>query len=143
MKSNLGISVGLMGAATYFLGLFGGWIPAVMIAGYVLLFESNEWLRLSVIKAVAICVFFSIVSVIIGLIPSAINLVDNIFSIFNGYFSVDILSKFVALADSILLIAKTLLLLMLGFRALHQGTIGFAMIDRLILKHMQKDNQVL
>ena len=42
-KTKLGISVGLLGAAIYFMGLFGGYLVAVLLAGYILMFEENEW----------------------------------------------------------------------------------------------------
>lgn len=34
-KTRLGISVGLLGAAIYFMGLFSGYLLAVLLAGYV------------------------------------------------------------------------------------------------------------
>ena len=45
MKSNLGISVGLLGAVAYFAGLFGGYVPLLVVVGYILLREQNYWLR--------------------------------------------------------------------------------------------------
>ena len=53
-KTKLGISVGLLGAAIYFTGLFSGYLVAVLLAGYVLMFEENEWLRKNAVKAVAL-----------------------------------------------------------------------------------------
>ena len=53
MKTKIGISIGLLGSAVYFVGLVGGWIPLILIAGYVLLSEAYEWLRMSAIKAIA------------------------------------------------------------------------------------------
>ena len=49
-KTRLGISVGLLGAAIYFMGLFSGYLLAVLLAGYVLLFEENSWLRKNAVK---------------------------------------------------------------------------------------------
>jgi hypothetical protein len=140
MKTKIGISAGLLGAAAYFLGLVGGWIPVVMIAGYVLLAETNEWLRMSVVKAVGVCVFFAVVSAIIGLIPNTITFVNNIFIIFDGNFSIAVISRIVTLINSGLTIIEKLLLLALGFKALNQRTVGFGVIDRLITKHTLKDN---
>ena len=42
MKSKLGVSVGLVGAALYFAGLFGGMLLLLVLIGYVLLVEDNE-----------------------------------------------------------------------------------------------------
>ncbi len=43
-KTKLGVSVALMGAALYFLGLFSGYVALIILAGYVLLMEENVWL---------------------------------------------------------------------------------------------------
>lgn len=40
-KTRLGISVGMLGAAIYLTGLFSGYLVAVLLTGYVLLFEEN------------------------------------------------------------------------------------------------------
>ena len=48
-KTRLGISVGMLGAAIYLTGLFSGYVVAVLMAGYVLLFEENSWLRRSAV----------------------------------------------------------------------------------------------
>ena len=72
-KTRLGISVGMLGAAIYLTGLFSGYVVAVLMAGYVLLFEENSWLRRSAVKAVSLMVFFSFITVLINLIPNAIS----------------------------------------------------------------------
>ena len=51
-KSKLGISVGLLAALLYFLGLLSGYLVTVLVAGYILVAESNLWLRKSAVKAV-------------------------------------------------------------------------------------------
>ena len=141
MKTKLGISVALLGSAVYFLALFGGWLPVIIVAGYILLIESNEWLRKSAIKAVGICLFFSVLSAIIGFVPDAIALMNGIFNIFNESFSIAILSRIIALVIMILSIAQKILLLVLGFKALHQGSVGFGVIDRLVAKHTQNEKE--
>ena len=141
MKTNLGISVGLLGAAVYFLGLVGGWLPVILIAGYVLLFETNEWLRKSSIKAVAICIFFAVLSAIVGFVPDAFTLINNVANIFEENVHVAVISNIVALINTILFIIEKVLLLLLGFKALHQGTVGFGIIDRLVEKHTPKDSE--
>ena len=52
-KAKLGISVGLLGAAIYLTALSGSLLGLLVLAGYVLLVEDNQWLRLSAVKAVA------------------------------------------------------------------------------------------
>lgn len=57
-KTKLGLSVGLVGAALYFLGLFS-FIPAFLLAAYVLLMEENQWLKRAAVKMVAVLIGFS------------------------------------------------------------------------------------
>lgn len=135
MKTKLGISVGLLGATAYFLGLVGGYVPLVILVGYILLFESDRWLKVSGIKAVAVCIFFSVISVIVSLIPNAITLIDNVCRIFEGSFTLDAVTKIVNLVNTIITIAEKVVLLALAFSALNQKTFGFGVVDNLINTH--------
>ena len=40
-KTRLGITVGALGAITFFAGFFGGYLAAIVLAGYALLFEER------------------------------------------------------------------------------------------------------
>src|SRR5574344_1340231 len=44
-KTKLGIPVGLLGAAMLFACYFGGYLVSFVLAGYILLFEENAWLK--------------------------------------------------------------------------------------------------
>ena len=44
-KSKLGIPVTLLAAAAALLGLYGGYVAVIVLVGYVLLVEENEWLK--------------------------------------------------------------------------------------------------
>lgn len=135
-KTRLGISVGMLGAALYFMGLFSGYLVAVLMAGYILLFETNEWLKKAAVKAVSLLVFFSLLIAVINLIPNAISFIDNIAAIFGGNFSVVVLSRIVTVIVSALDIIEKILFIILGIKALNQGTISFPVVDKLISKYM-------
>ena len=135
-KTRLGISVGLLGAATYFLGLFSGYIVVVILAVYILLFETNEWLRKSAVKAVALLVFFSLLIAVINLIPNAISFINNLMAVFDKSFSVIILSRIVTVIVSALDIIEKILFILLGVKAINQGTISLPVVDKLINKYM-------
>lgn len=141
MKTRLGISVGLMGAAIYLMVLFGGYVPAILLAGYVLLFESNAWLKKTAVKAVAIGLFFSILTAVIGLVPNAFSLINSLCGIFGGSFYVGFIDSFISLLNGLLNIAEKLLLLLMAFVSLHQGNISFGFIDRLIEDHIKTTNE--
>ena len=51
-KTKLGIPVNILGAVFYLLCMFGGYIPAILIAGYILIRETDEkeWNGFEVLK---------------------------------------------------------------------------------------------
>ena len=83
-KTRLGISAGLLGAAIYFVGLFSGYLVAVVLTGYVLLFEENSWLRKSAVKAVSVMALFSLLITVLNLVPNAISFINDFTSIFGS-----------------------------------------------------------
>lgn len=135
-KTKIGVSVGLLGAAIYFMGLFSGYLTVVLPIGYVLLFEENEWLRKSAVKAVALMVVFSLAAAVMNLIPNVIGVLDNLASIFGGSFHIGFLSSLVYAVTEALDILEKLLFMGLGVRALTQGTIAVPAVDGLINKYM-------
>lgn len=135
-KTRLGISVGMLGAAIYLTGLFSGYVVAVLMAGYVLLFEENSWLRRSAVKAVSLMVFFSFITVLINLIPNAISSINYIASMFGSSFYAVFITNLVSAVTSIIDIIEKLLFIGLGVKALNQGTITVPVVDKLVSKYM-------
>jgi len=136
MKTKLGISVVMLAAGTYLLGLFSGYLSLVLIAGYVLICESDEWLKKSVVKALVITVAFSVLSAVIGFIPNAISIVDDLVSIFGGSFNILFLSRIINFINTILAVFEKLLMLALALLALDNKTIKLPVVDKFIEKHM-------
>jgi hypothetical protein len=135
MKSKLGISVGLIAAAAYFTGLFSGYIPLILILGYVLIAEQNRWLKVSVVKALIICLAFSAMRFIIGFIPDLFGLVSSAAQIFDKgvtYFRLTSVTSFLV---NILSIAESAILFILGLMALRQKSFSVGLIDNFIKKH--------
>ncbi|MDE5965300.1 MAG: hypothetical protein K2G89_00495 [Lachnospiraceae bacterium] len=135
-KSRLGISVGMLGAAVCFMGLFGGYTPILIAAGYVLLFEENAWLKKNSVKAVAVMIGISVFCTAIGYIPDAISLVSSLLNIFGSHFSISIVSNIVSFVVEAMSLIRSLILFMMGLKALNQGTVSVPVIDNLIDKHM-------
>lgn len=137
MKTKLGVSVGLLGAAAYFLGLFSGNVVLALLVGYVLLFEENEWLRRTVVKAMVIGIFFSVLTTVIGFIPDIIGIINNAAMVFGKTVSISVVSKIITFILSVISFVRVVLMLILGFKALNQGTIRFGIVDKTIDKHMK------
>ena len=135
MKTKLGISVGLCGAAIYFAGFFGGYTAIILLAGYVLLFEQNEWLRRTAVKAVALLMSFSVLFALIGFIPDILGCIDSLVSTFGGDFTYYHISSFISTIDNVLDVIRKALFLLLGVKANGQGTIPIPFVDRLVEKY--------
>lgn len=136
-KTKLGISVGLMGAIAYFAGLFSGYLVAVLIFGYIMLVEDNPWLRKTAVKSIVLLVTFSALSAVIGLIPDFISFINTIFNVFGSHFSFAILTNILAVISSALSILKTVVFLVLGLKALNQGTLTIPVVDNMTNKNME------
>lgn len=133
-KTKLGVTVALLGASIYFISLFGGYIPVIILGGYVLLMEENIWLKKTAVKSVAVLIMFALFSALLGLIPGVINFVDDIFNIFGGYFTIGVVNAIVNMLTSALSLLRTLLIILLGLKALNQGDISVPGIDKLVNK---------
>ncbi len=136
MKTKLGISVTMMAVVAYLSGLFYGATPLILIVGYVLINETDEWLRKSVVKALVVTLAFSLMDRVVGLIPNGITVLNNLFGIFNGYFRMVLLSKMVNFVDALLTLTEKLLMLWLAALALGHKTIKLPVIDKLLEIHM-------
>lgn len=135
MKSKLGISVGLLGAGIYLAALFGGYVAVIVLAGYVLLVEENEWLKKSAVKAVALLMTISFAITLINLVPDLLSWISSLVSIFKGTFNYGVVSSVISLITKAIDIVRTCLFLMLGAKALNQGTVAIPFVDKIINKY--------
>ncbi len=135
-KSKLGITVGALGAITYFAAFFGGYIPLLLLAAYVLMAEENPWLKRCVVKAVVITVFFSLLIAIIGFIPDFTGITNKILTVINISPSIVKVDQIVAVITSAISIIEKALFIMLGYKALNQGTVVIPFIDSRVSKIM-------
>lgn len=135
-RTKLGIGVGLFGAIIYLTGLLGGLLIPVIIAGYVLIMEDNEWLKKTAVKTVAIILTFSFIIAAFNLIPDTIGTIHNVAAIFGGRLSIAVVSNIVSAIVSILNLLEKIFLLALGYKALNQGNISVPIVDKLLDKYM-------
>lgn len=136
-KTKLGVSVAVVGAAMYFFGFFSGYVATLILAGYVLLLEENEWLKKTAVKAVATMLVFSLLSVLIGLIPNVFDLIQDVCDLFGGDVSFLVIYRIQNLLNSALRLLETVVFLFLGLKALRQGTIKVPVVDNLVNKSME------
>ena len=135
-KTRLGISVGLLGAAIYLVGLFGGYVARVVRAGYTLLFESNGWLRRSAVKAVVLMVAFSALNAVLGLIPDCFSAIEEVVALGGGEFQLVLLNHLFSAVIQLVDVVKKVLFLVLGAKALRQSTVVIPAVDEFISSYM-------
>ena len=134
-KTRLGISVGLLGAAVYFMGLLGI-IPLLLVAGYILLLEQNEWLKRCAVKAAVIYVLFALVPALVGVIGDAFGFINVIIGWFPGTFRLSFPGDIDNLINIAAEILRAILLLVLGFTALSQGSVEGGKVDNIVNKNL-------
>jgi len=135
MKTRLGVSVGLMGAGIYLAALFGGYIPVILLAGYVLLVEENEWLRRTAVKAVVLLFSFAFLLTLIGLLPDVLSWIGSFVDLFKGSFEYEVISKIVSIIRKTIGLIETVLFIILGFKSLSQGTVKVPVVDGIVKKY--------
>lgn len=135
-KTKLGISVGLLGAAIYVAGLAGGYIPALLLVGYVLWFEENEWLKKAAVKAIAVMMCVSFFTQLIGLIPDAFSWLSSLLGVVGLHIGYSWISTVVSVFTKGLDFLRTVVMLILAAKALKQGTIKIPFVDSIIEKYM-------
>ncbi len=133
-KTKLGLSAGILGAIAFLVAAFGGYIPALLIAGYVLIAEDNTWLKKTAVKAVLILLAFSTVSWIVSLIPSLLSIITDFLQLFKVSFYPNVLHTLFSILQSVLTILRGILLVFLAIPASQEKTLVLPGVDPLLHK---------
>jgi len=134
-KTKLGITIKLFGGALYFIGLVG-LTPLVIAAGYALIIEENAWLKRVAVKAVAVVLFFAILSGAISLLSDSSSFLSNLVALFDGSINLAAVNRIISLLRIALSFIQTLCLLILGFKALRMKDAGVGSVDKTVDKNM-------
>ena len=135
-KTKLGVSVGLFGAFIFAAAYFGGYMSAILVLGYVLLMESDEWLKKTAVKAVATLAVFSFLIAVVGLIPEGINWLTSVINTFGANVRFEFLNDVFGVVKGFINIVKDVVFLALIVKALSKETIKLPVVDDLIDKYM-------
>lgn len=136
-KSNLGISIGMLGALVYFSGLLGS-VTLAIVAGYILLKEENVWLRRAALKAVLIVVLFSILPIGVTAINQILAIPAAFIQMFmqESYFSLSIPTVVSTTINNICIVAQDLFLLACSIKAFNQKFVNISFVDNLVSEHI-------
>ncbi len=148
MKTKFGISAALMAAIVYVLILVTSWnsVVAVAVVAWLLCTESDEFLRVSVVKAYLIAILFTVLSQLLGFVDrNLIDVIDGITRVFGADttfaytdFAVKVKEIF-SFLRSLINWVQIVLMLLLAFFAAKKKTIALPIVDRAIAKHMLRD----
>ena len=97
--------------------------------------ENNQWLRKTAVKAMILTIAFSLLSTFIGLITDIIEFIGSIVNLFNGSFYLTFVSKIVTILTLAIGLIKTVLFILLGIKALNQGSITVPVVDDMTNKN--------
>ena len=129
-KTKLGLSVTFVAACLYFFGLFST-IPAVLLIGFVLLKEDDEWLKKMAVKALVLVLAFWVA----GGLLSAINEVFSFLSVIVGWFGagrVSVPLNLTNLVSYALDVVELLVMIVLGLQALKHESMPLGPIDGMV-----------
>lgn len=140
-KTALGVSVCLMGAGVYWLGLVSD-LAAIILIGYILLKEKDIWLRAVALKSVTIIAVFAALGGIFYIIQNVLDGFNSLLvvvgSISLGYTS---LYQICGLLLIICKIVKDVILLVSGYQAWHFKNFRLGFLDKIVNKSIDKDRR--
>ena len=141
LKTKLGISIALVGAAMYFLGAIS-FVPAMLLAGYVLIVEQNEWLKRQAAKMIGVVVVFGLLSIAVGWIDDVVYMLGIIVRWFSKDTYLSVPANLTTLCQYIITLAKEVFLLMMGFMALGMKNVKLGIVDKQLDKFMSNNQQM-
>lgn len=134
-KTKLGLTANAYAALVFLAGLFG-LTPLFLIAGAALIMEENEWLKRMAVKAVIFVVSMAVINVIIGWIPDAITIVNNIVTLFDEPFSTGKFNTFINLLTNIVNILESIGLVLFAYQAYQGKYASVPLANKIVDKNM-------
>ena len=129
-KSKLGLSVGLTAVLMCLTGWFAGYVAAIVVAGYILIFEENKFLKQTAVNVLGLMFAFSLCSVAIIVIPSLWEIIESTVSMFE-YFYVDELHRVFNILQDILSVVRTIAFVGITLLAFNEKSVKIPVIDNM------------
>lgn len=139
LKTKMGVSIALVGAAMYFLGAIA-FTPAVLLAGAMLIMEDNQWVKRQAAKMIGVVIVFSLLGIAVGWIDDVVSILNTIVHWFSKdakYLSVP--GNLDSLLRTIIGAAEEVFLIVMGFMALKMKEVRFGVIDKLLERFMNNN----
>ncbi len=141
MKTKIGISAGALAALTFLLALWVGYVPVILVVGYVFIAEKNEWLKTTVAKALVLALCFSILRFFLGAIPNVLDCLNSMIRIFSAESTINYgkFSEIISFIRNVVSIVEDVVFLLLALFALKMNTIKIGFVDKFVAKHLISD----
>ena len=141
MKTKIGISAGAFAALTFLLALWGGYVPLILVVGYVFIAEKNEWLKTTVAKALVLTFCFVLLRFFLGAIPNVLDCLNSMIRIFSAESVIDYskFSQVISFIRNVLSIVEDVVFLLLALFALKMNTIKIGFVDKFVTKNLISD----
>ena len=144
--TEIGITVAFLAALIYWSGLISNMpVITVLLAGYVLIREKEQWLRAVALKAVTIIVCFALLLGFINLLVyfkdvmvNIINMMLSTISSGSNYDQVtgEAFRDILDILKYIILFIRDLFLILSGFMALKYKNMRIPVIDKMVNRHI-------
>lgn len=140
-KTKLGLSTSMLAAIAFLACFFGGYTPMLIVVGYILIAEKDEWLRKNAATAMVVTFGFSLLTSVIYLIPNIISLIDTGLGIFNANFSIYFVTWAVNFVTSALDLVEKVFFLVMAVLALGHKTFDIPVLSDFIVKHLNNNEE--
>lgn len=130
--TKIGVPAKLLAAFAYLAAFFSGYVAFLLIGGYILIREQNDWLRFHAVKAGVLMVCFSIANALISLIPSLFTWIDDLLGIFGGSFRLAFIYNGQSWLATTLAVLEKVLFLVLAFMAFKGSDLKLGPVDKLV-----------
>ncbi len=132
LKTRLGLPANVVAAVMYLVALFGGgYLAPLVLAGYILLFEDLNFVRRAAVKSIALLLAVSVINFIVYLIPSFVDMLQDLLWIFGEGFDASILDRLCTFTMDIVYLGEKALFVLLSVLALFRKSIDIKPLNNL------------
>lgn len=134
-KTKMGISAGLLASIIYFSGLISK-LALIILVGYVLLFETGDWIKRAAVKAAVITIVFTLANGVLDVLGYAFDVINSILGIFDSVtFRLYLPLNLEPILTYALRFMEYGVFILLGVKALSQKTVDVSIADGIVGKH--------
>lgn len=129
-KTKLGLSVAFVAALCWLIA-YMSYTPLLLLVGYILLREEDQQLRRISVKSLLLSLCFSLVSMVLSVIPSTFRFFSNVIDLFGGHFFPEFLYDSEDVLNSLLSLGNLGLTMLLAIMALFGKDLPLGPLDKL------------